>query len=174
MHIRKVAYAGVVAALYAALTLAVAPVSYGPIQFRIAEVLSIMPFFYPVTAFGLFIGCVIANLLSPYGAIDIIAGSFATLAAALCTMRLGKASRESFTVKALACFPPVFFNALIIGAVIAWSETGGGEAFRLSFAINGLQVGGGQLVVMYILGLPLMVYLPKTRFFAVLSEIYNI
>ena len=172
MHIRKIAFAGVVAALYAALTVMIAPVAYGPVQFRVAEALCVLPFFYPVTAFGLFIGCLIANLLSPYGILDIVAGSLATLVAALCTVRLGKAKRGSVPLKALACFPPVFFNALIIGAVISWSITGGGDAFWAALAANGLQVGLGQLVVMYAAGLPLLVYLPKTRFFALISEKY--
>lgn len=170
MNIRKIVFAGVVAALYAALTIAAAPIAYGPIQFRIAEALCVLPFFFPVTAPGLFIGCVIANLLSPYGIIDIIAGSAASLIAALFTMQLGRVNREATAMKAIACFPPVFFNALIIGTVIAWTVTGGGEAFWPEMAVNGLQVGLGQLVVMYAAGLPLMIWLPKSRLFKTLSE----
>ena len=169
VNIRQMAFAGIVAATYAALTFAVAPVAYGPIQFRIAEVLCILPFFFPITAPALFIGCAIANLLSPYGMLDVIAGSSASLLAAICTMQIGRINREKIAAKALACFPPVFFNALIIGAVIALPTTGGGEAFWPSFATFGLQVGLGQLVVLYGLGLPIMIYLPKTRLFKVLT-----
>jgi len=168
-NIRQIAFAGVVAALYAALTIAIAPIAYGPLQFRVSEVLCILPFFFPVTVPGLFIGCLIANLLSPYGVLDIVAGSAASLLAALCTMQLGKLKRNTVAVKALACFPPVIFNALMIGGVIAWAITEGGAAFWSAFALNGLQVGLGQLAVLYILGLPLMIFLPKTRLFMVLS-----
>ena len=171
--VRKIAFAGVVAALYASMTLVIAPIAYGPIQFRLTEALCILPFFYPITALGLFVGCLIANLFSPYGILDIVAGSMASLIAALVTMQMGRMNRDSFAMKGLACFPPVIFNALIIGAVIAWSMTSGGEAFWPAFAVNGFQVGLGQFVVMYALGLPLMLYLPKLRVFASLSERYG-
>ena len=172
---RKIAFAGVVAAIYVALTMAVAPLSYGPIQFRIAEVLCILPFFFPITVPALFIGCVIANLLSPYGILDVVAGSAASLLAALCTMQIGRASREAtafkgFAFKAFACFPPVILNAVIIGAVIAISITGGGAAFWPAFLVNGIHVGVGQMGVLYCIGLPLMIYLPKSRFFKSFSS----
>ncbi|MCL2126258.1 MAG: QueT transporter family protein [Oscillospiraceae bacterium] len=165
MHIRKIVFAGAIGAIYAALTFVVAPISYGPIQFRISEALCILPFFSPITSAGLFVGCLIANLLSPYGLLDIVAGSFATLLAALMTMQLGRINRRSPAIKALACFPPVIINALFIGAVIAWAETSGSDAFQAAFALNGLQVGLGQLVVMYAIGLPLMFILPKSSMF---------
>ena len=111
--------------------------------------------------------------MSPYGIIDIIAGPIATLIAALFTMSLGKANRDAIAIKSLACFPPVFFNALIIGVVIAWTTTSGGDAFWPAFAISGLQVGVGQLAVMYVVGLPLMVYLPKSKVFAILFSQYS-
>ena len=170
LYIRKITSAGGVAALYAALTAAIAPISYGPVQFRIAEVLCILPFFFPSAVPGLFVGCIIANLLSPYGILDIAAGSAASLIAALWTMHIGRARKTSAAIKALACFPPVIVNALIIGAVIAWTTAGGGAAFWPAFAVNGLQVGLGQFAVLYAVGLPLMIYLPKTKFFELISK----
>ena len=169
LNIRKIAFIGVVAASYAALTMAVAPVAFGPIQFRIAEVLCILPFFFPITVPALFIGCAIANLLSPYGMLDVVAGSSASLMAAVCTMYIGRVNRNAIAAKALACFPPVIFNALIIGAVIALSSVGGGEAFWPAFVINGLQVGAGQFGVLYLIGFPLMIYLPKSPLYRVLT-----
>ena len=171
-NVRKIAFAGVVAALYATLTVSGAAIAYGPVQLRFAEVLCILPFFFPFSTVGLFIGCLIANILSPYGLLDIAAGSFATLISAYCTMSIGTINKESTPLKALACFPPVIFNALIIGAVIAWSMTSGTDAFWAAFAINGMQVGFGQLIVLYALGLPLMIYLPKIRLFTMLNEQY--
>ena len=177
MNIHKITFAGVVAALYAALTIAVAPIAYGPIQFRISEVLCILPFFFPSAVPGLFVGCIIANLFSPYGILDIAAGSAASLIAALLTMRLGKSGRDTVAIKALACFPPVIINALIIGALIAWTTTtgggGGGEAFLPALAVNGLRVGVGEFAVMYALGLPLIIFLPGSRRFSALLTRYE-
>ena len=167
---RKIVLAGVVAALYAVLTIVEAPIAYGPVQFRIAEILCILPFYFPIASLGLFVGCIIANLLSPYGILDIVAGASATLLAALVTMQLGRIKRSTTAIKALACFPPVIFNAIIIGAVIAGVSAGSGSAFWPAFAINGIQIGLGQTAIMYVLGLPLMLYLPKTRVFKNLSE----
>ena len=86
MHIttRKLAAAAVTGAAYAALTMLLAPISYGAIQCRVSEVLCILPFFIPCTAWGLFAGCAIANLLSAAGIFDVVFGSLATLLAALC------------------------------------------------------------------------------------------
>ena len=173
-NVRKIAFAGVVAALYAAMTMALAPISYGPLQFRVAEALCILPFFFPFSVWGLFVGCIIANLsLSPYP-LDVIVGSAASLIAALCTMRLGMAGRQRLTVKIMACFPPVLVNAVFIGAMIAYYMVTGGEAdvFLAAFAANALWVGLGQLGVMYALGLPLMIYLPKSKLFKRLNEFY--
>ena len=174
-NIRKIAFSGVIAALYAALTIAIAPVAYGPVQFRIAEALCILPFFFPFAVPGLFVGCIIANLLSPYGILDVVAGSSASLLAALCTMWIGRLStRESLAVKAMACFPPVIINAVFIGALIAYYMVGAGEAktFLPAFALNGLQVGFGQLVVLYALGFPIMIYLSKKRVIERLQKLY--
>ena len=170
INIRKIAFAGIVAAIYAALTLALAPISYGNVQFRIAEALTVLPFFFPITLPGIFIGCIIANLFSPYGLLDVVAGSTASLLAGLCTMYLGKINKESTGLKALACFPPVIFNAVIIGAVIAFTITSGSAEFWSTFLVFGLWVGLGQLVVLYGLGFPLMLYLPKTPLYKMLSE----
>ena len=172
--VRKIAFAGVIAALYAALTIALHFIGYGPIQFRVAEALCILPFFFPFSIWGLFIGCILANLVSPYP-LDIVVGSLASLIAATCTMLIGKFGREKVTLKALACFPPVIINAVFIGALIAYVMVGSGEAdaFLPAFVLNGLQVGFGQLVVLYVLGLPLMIYLPKSRVYEAMRRFVN-
>jgi len=173
VNTRKIAFAGAIAAVYAALTIALSFIGYGPIQFRVAEALCILPFFFPFSVWGLFVGCILANLISPYP-LDIVVGSLATLLAALCTSQIGKLGR-GLPMKAFACFPPVFFNAVFIGALIAWYMVGGGEAdaFLPALLINGLQVGLGQAVVLYAIGLPLMVYLPKYRVYEKLLELFG-
>ena len=81
---RQLALAAIVGAAYAALTIGLAPISYGPAQFRISEVLCILPYFLPCTAWGLFVGCAVSNLIGA-GVWDIVFGSLTTLAAALLT-----------------------------------------------------------------------------------------
>lgn len=158
------AIAAVVGAAYAVLTLALAPISYGTVQFRVSEVLCILPYFMPVTAWGLFAGCFLANLFTG-NAFDIIFGSLATLLAALCTAAIGRRSHTLFN-DLLACLMPVIFNAVIVGAVI----TGAYEGLNIfkNFGVYlsiGASVGFGELVVLFVLGLPLMHYLPRLKFF---------
>ncbi len=163
LSIRKLVTASVIGALYAALTL-VNPLAYGPIQFRFSEVLCILPFFFPASAFGLTVGCVVANLIGPYGPMDIIFGSLATLLAGLCTAAVGIRARKSektgWGACIAACLMPVVFNAPIVGAVIAYASTE--FAFWKGFIIYGAQVGLGEAAVMLILGLPAMRYISKS------------
>ena len=149
---------GVIAATYAALTLAASALNlaYGPVQFRFSEALTILPFLFPGTWPGLFIGCLVANLLSPYGLVDIVCGSLATLLAALWTAKVKN--------KWIAPLPPVICNMVIIGAMIAWYEVGFTAAFSGVFAVNALWVGLGEALVCYILGMLLIRELPKVSY----------
>ena len=82
--------AALIGAIYAVLTIAFAPISYGQIQVRISEALTVLPFFTPAAIPGLFIGCIIANLYGGNGIIDIVFGSLATLGAAALSYKMGK------------------------------------------------------------------------------------
>ncbi len=155
MSLRKLTFAAVIGALYAALTVALAPVGYGPVQFRVSEVLCILPFFFPFTSWGLFVGCALANLFGGYGLPDIVFGSLATLAAGFCTSRI--------RFRPLALAPVVVFNAAVVGAVISFAATP--AAFWEGYAVNAVQIGIAELGVMYILGLPLLYLLPKNKLF---------
>ena len=88
--VRQLTLAAMVAALYAVLSYfaGIFGLAYGPIQCRFSDALCVLPFLFPGTVPGLFVGCFIANLLSPYGPLDIVAGSLATLIAALWTMKM--------------------------------------------------------------------------------------
>ena len=79
MKTRDLVIGGLIAAAYLALTLVLAPISYGPIQFRVSEALTLLPLIFPQAVPGLFIGCLLANIFGGYGAIDIICGSAAPL-----------------------------------------------------------------------------------------------
>lgn len=157
---KRIAYAAVAGAAYAALTMLLAPISYGPIQFRVSECLCILPFFDPVFAAGLFVGCLIANLISAAGLLDIVFGSLATLLAALCTAALGRRSR-SWLSCVLGCGAPVIFNAAVVGAVLAATVAPAESSFGAAFALFAFQVGLGEAVVLFVLGLPLMRLLMK-------------
>ena len=86
----RLAFSALVAAVYAALTMALAFMSYNGLQFRVAEALCVLPFFFPAATWGLFIGCIIANLLSPAGPLDVVFGSLATLLCCLSIQALGR------------------------------------------------------------------------------------
>lgn len=155
MNKKKVNYvvlAGIIAAAYVVLTFVANAlnIAYGPIQFRISEALTILPILTPAAIPGLTIGCFISNLGSPY-AIDIICGTFATFLASILTY-----CTRNIVIKGLpllSMFFPVIVNAIIVGLQITIFMP---EGFQLeAFLITALQVGFGQLVVCYGLGIPL-------------------
>lgn len=157
----KLVSAAVVGALYAVLTLVLAPISYGLVQCRISEALCILPFFMPHTAWGLFFGCAIANIASAAGLPDIIFGSLATLISCLCIAWCGKKNK-----KVLACLMPVVWNALIVGAMLTKVIAGLDPIENFgAFAVFAGQVGLGEAAAMFVIGLPLMAWLPKQKFF---------
>lgn len=159
--VQELARAAMVAAVYTALTTLLPIPPYTGVQFRVAESMTVLPFLFPWITPGLVVGCLLSNLIgSPY-VLDWIVGTLATVLACWLTARVPS--------KWLAPLPPVLCNALIVGAEIAWSTTGGfGGAFWSAFALNGLSVGFGELVVCYGLGLPLLTFLPKNRVFRAL------
>ena len=87
--VQHLATAAAVGAVYAVLSIfgSVFGVTFGTVQCRFAEALCVLPFFFPETVWGLFVGCLITNLLSPYGLLDIVMGSLTTLLAAFLTSR---------------------------------------------------------------------------------------
>ncbi len=148
MNIKKLTTCSVIAAAYAALSLLLAPLSYGNIQIRLSEALTVLPFVAPYTTGGLFVGCLLANLLSPAGInpLDVVFGSLATLSAGLVTARCKN--------RWLAPLPPVLINAVVVGAVLACTTAPG--AFWPTFALFSLEVGAGQLAACYIGGFLLL------------------
>lgn len=167
IQLRKLTFAAAVGALYAALSIfgSVFGITYGPIQFRFAEALCVLPFLFPETAWGLFVGCLIANILSPYGLLDLIVGSLATLLAAFCTARCRS--------KYLAPLPPVLANGLLVGGLIAFEQVNFGEGFWAAFSFNALTVALGEAAVCYGLGLLLLRYLPKIPYFRARLQTQN-
>ena len=118
-QIRFLTTAGVVAGLYTALTLLLAPFSFGIVQCRLSEALTILAAYHPAAVAGLTVGCAISNLVgltmgaNTAGALDILLGTFATGAAAWLSYRLRHIRFGGLPI--LSTIPPVLFNALIIG-----------------------------------------------------------
>ena len=156
----RLATAAVIAAIYAALTIGLAPISYGPVQFRVSEVLTVLPFLIPSSVYGLAVGCVLANLYTG-SVLDIAFGSLATLLAGLATAYFGKQGNTAKN-RVLGCLMPVIFNAVIVGAVLTWGY--GIREFSTplaSYGFNALTVGLGEAVVVFLPGCPLLKQLPK-------------
>lgn len=114
---KKVNYvvkAGVIAAIYVVLVMIFSFSSFGPIQFRVAEAMTILPFFTGAAVPGLFVGCLVANFLG--GAIiwDTIFGSLATLAAAYLSYKLRKKEW-------LVPIPPILINTVVVGFVLKYA-----------------------------------------------------
>lgn len=120
--------------------------------------------FHALHRVGLFGGCIIANLLTG-NIFDIVFGSLATLAAALITAEIGRRGHD-LGRKILACLMPVLFNAVVVGAVIT-SAYNGLNIFShpAAFGLNAAQVGLGEAAVLFVIGLPMMYYLPGLKFF---------
>lgn len=154
--LRDLTLAAMTAAVYAVLGYFgdVFGLTFGAVQFRFAEALTVLPFLFPATAPGLAIGCLITNLLSPYGPVDIIFGTLATAIAAWLTMKMPRWY--------LAALPPILVNALILPPMWAWAETGGfSPKFWSALGFNALTFVIGEAVVCYVLGTLLLRLLPN-------------
>ena len=153
--------AAFIAAVYVALTHFLEPIPFSGTQLRVAEALTLLPVLTPAAVPGLTIGCILANLSSPYGVVDIICGSVATLLAALCTWKMRNIRLKSVPI--LPALFPVIFNAVIVGAEISALGTGG---FTWPvFGATAASVALGECVACFGLGLPLCAALQKTKIF---------
>lgn len=160
-----IARAAIIAALYFVLTSFLPAISYGPIQVRIAEALTLLPALMPVSAtIGLFVGCFLANfygmMMSITGIYDVVFGSLSTLIAALITTRIKK--------KAFLPLPAIVVNAIVVSSYIwhyfindlkiEWLKEIH-PIFRYLFTVA--SIGAGEAIVTYLLGIPLFIAVEK-------------
>ena len=150
--------AAMIAAIYVVLTYVFAPFSFGEVQIRIAEALTILPVFTPAAIPGLAIGCLLSNLLTGAAVYDVVFGSLATLLGAVGTYLLRKH-------KFLCTLPPVIANMVIIPFVLRYGyglamEVGGHD---LAIPFYMLTVGAGEVICCCILGSVLLNALAKVR-----------
>jgi uncharacterized membrane protein len=152
-----------IAALYSTVSLVLAPFSFGNIQVRVAEGLTLLPLLSPLPILGLTLGCFITNFIGVImgvnilGMMDVFIGTFATLIAALLTYYFRNIKIKGFPF--LSTLMPIVINAIIIGAELTYVFA---PAFTLSyFMIFALEVGIGQFIAVYLVGLPILNALKK-------------
>ncbi len=148
MNTRKLVRIAVIAALYAAITIVLHPLSYGVVQVRVSEALTVVPFIFPESILGLFLGCLIANIYGGLGMIDIVFGSMATLIAGYLTRKMPGVW--------LAPLPPVLVNAIVVAFILRL-------VIGAPLVLSMVYVGVGQALACYGLGLPLLYLLRKYR-----------
>lgn len=153
--LRTVVRISVVAALYVALTLALYPLSYGAIQFRVSESLMMLISYNPIYAISLSIGCLISNLASPMGVIDVVYGTLATIIASVLMIKIKN--------KYISSLIPTIVNAIVIGLELKFY-------YELPLFISMLEVGLGEFVVVTLIGVPLFKSLEKNKHISELLE----
>lgn len=157
--VKAMVVAALIAALYTAVGLALAPIGFGAVQLRVAEAFTLLAVFSPVGVWGISVGCLLTNLIgTAMGVtigIDILVGTLATVLAGICSYALRNARFKGLPVLSALC--PVVFNALIVGAeltiIIGWN-------IRI-FLLNMLSVGIGEAAACFLLGLPLVYALER-------------
>ena len=144
---RDLIFAALVAALYAVMGYFgdILSLTFGPVQLRFAEALTVLPFLFPAAAPGLAVGCLITNLLSPYGPVDVIFGTLATAIAAWLSIKMPRWY--------LAALPPILINAVILPPMWAWAEVGAvNSAFWMACGWNALTFIPGEALACCVLG----------------------
>lgn len=137
-----------IAALYAAVSIVLLPISFGAVQVRLSEALTVLPVYTPLGVWGTTLGCLITNAYGVatganiLGAADVVIGTAATLSAAILTRLLRKHRVKGLPIT--ATIPPVVINAVVIGAELTFAETG--KIFSPLLWINMTQIGLGQLI----------------------------
>ena len=144
---KKLVMTSLVAAIYAVLTLVLGAISYGPIQFRIAEIMVLLAFIKKDYIWGLTMGCFLANVIGPYGAPDIIFGTTATFLSVYAIYLTGKVMRGKKYAILIASIWPTLINAVIIGFML-------NIFVGMPLILSMIQVGFGEFVVITIIGVP--------------------
>lgn len=156
---KLVARAGVIAALYFVLTMAVLPVASGAIQFRVSEALTLLPLVFPEAIPALFAGCILANLVSGCVVYDVIFGSVVTLLAACLTYAAGRIFKKTWLKIAVGGIFPVLLNAFLLPLIWLFCY----ESLEYAYMIQVLFLIAGQGVSVYLLGTFLMLPVIRMR-----------
>ena len=167
---RTIVRCALIASLYTAVSLVLAPIAFGAVQARVSEAFTLLPVLVPDAVVGVTLGCFLTNLVGVFtganvlGALDIVFGTAATLTAALCTRRLARVRLRGLPVA--AAVPPVLINAVVVGAELAWAF---GPRTFAGFLLQAGGVALGQLYSCFALGLPLVRMVPGLNVFSACS-----
>jgi uncharacterized membrane protein len=153
----------IIAALYFVFTTVFQTISFGQVQLRVSEILSVLPFFFPEAIWGLTLGCLISNFFSPFGLIDIVFGTLCTFLAAVITYSFRVITNKKLGAY-LGILPPIIVNGLGVGLYVSCIATSGvcslqNFSFPIYLAIAGsIMIGqflsaglGGGILVTYLL-----------------------
>lgn len=145
-----------VAAIYVVITMAIAPIGYGPVQFRISEILNLIVFFNPMYGISLVLGCAFANLYSPLGIYDVVFGTLSTLLSVIFIAKSKNLFRASLW--------PSLFIPIIVGLELYILQ-------GLPFIAMALSILLSEFIIMTIIGYPVFKVLSKNhKFIALLKE----
>lgn len=145
---KRLTRTAIIAAIYAVVTLAIAPFAYGNVQFRISEILVLLAVFDPLYIGGLTLGCLIANILGPNGPMDVLFGTLATFISVYAIYLTGKFINNYKVKLLIASIWPTLFNGLIIGWML-------NKLYGLPLILSMVEVALGELVVITFIGVPL-------------------
>lgn len=142
--IRHMTRVALIAGVYVVVTILLAPISFGPIQLRVSEALTVLPILFPEAIPALFIGVLISNVFGGLGIYDIVFGSLITLVAAYFSWR--------FRHSVLAYFSPIVFNGLFVSLYLHL-------LFQWPYWLTVLSISVSEAIVVFALGVPLIRYL---------------
>lgn len=151
---KKLVASALIASLYATITLVLGAISYGPVQFRLSEIMILLPFINKNYIWGLTIGCLLSNIIGPYGVPDIIFGTIATFLSGYAVYLTSKYIKNNKFSIIIASIWPTIINAIVIGFML-------NKFFGVPIILGMIQVALGEFVVITIIGIPLYKMLEK-------------
>ena len=173
-NVKVIVANGLIAALYFVVTWACGPLSYEFMQFRSSEMLNLLVFFNPAYTLGLTLGCLLANLLSSVGPMDILLGTLTTFVACIMMVVFSKFIKNLF----FSGFIPCILNAIVVPFTIYISCIGTDSAFYLEPSIYFIMFGWvllGEVVCILAIGYPIFLVLTKKvpSFYKLISATRN-
>ncbi|OOM77383.1 queuosine precursor transporter QueT [Clostridium puniceum] len=147
--VNRLVRTAIIATLYVVITLILAPISYGAVQFRVSEIMILLAFFDPFYIGGLTLGCFIANIVGPNGVIDAIFGTLATFISVYAISLTGKFIKNNKVSLTIASLWPTIFNGVIIGYMLNF-------LYQLPLIVSIGEVAIGEFVVVTMVGVPVI------------------
>ena len=164
-RVKRICFIGIVAAVYATTTIVLAPISFGAIQCRVSEALTLLAMLSPDAIIAVTLGCAISNVVSVMmgasiiGWIDVVVGTIATFFAAVITYQFRNARLKNIPI--ISALAPVIFNGMFIGMELAYVLAP--ESFYAMTWVFGLEVAIGEAIACFVLGVPLALRLEKLK-----------